>query len=604
MPAVDASTTPQWGQQTGMAPWLLRLAGHLTGMNAVHSIYKSVGPSDGPVDFATQALSTMRIACPVSEQSLARIPRTGRVIIVANHPFGALDGLAAISIVGAQRPDMRLLANADLASIAELAPLILSVNPFGGSGHTHSNSQALRKAWRWLEEEHALVIFPAGEVAHFDARARCVTDPPWSPTIGRLVQRTGAPVVPLYFAGQNSALFQVAGFVAPQLRTLLLPSEIRQRIGSTLDAHIGEPIGAARISQFKSPEALALHLRLKTLLAPASNESPGALTPAARVNETLAAEQPAECIGEEIARLDPAARLVSHNGIEAWIARADQIPHTLSEIGRLREITFRGVGEGTGHARDLDRFDAHYEHLFLWHAANKQIVGAYRLGRTDVIRRKYGRQGLYTSTLFGYRDPFFLLLGPALELGRSFVRPEYQRSFAPLMLLWKGIAEFVARNPRYARLIGPVSVSGEYAETSKYLLVDFLRGQRFDHLLGGLVSAHHPVPRPRSLRSLASELAMLGALEPLSALVEDIEPDGKGVPILLRQYLKLGGRVLGFNVDAAFGHSIDCLLLVDLRQTDPRELRKYMSREGAAKFERAHRHSRLAVQSQAGQNSA
>ncbi|MEJ0087446.1 MAG: GNAT family N-acyltransferase [Pseudomonadota bacterium] len=170
-----------------------------------------------------------------------------------------------------------------------------------------------------------------------------------------------------------------------------------------------------------------------------------------------------------------------------------------------------------------------------------------------MIRRKHGRAGLYTTTLFNYRDPFFLMLGPALELGRSFVRPEYQRSFAPLMLLWKGIAEFVARNPRYARLIGPVSVSGEYAETSRHLMVDFLRGQRFDHLLGGLVSARNPFPRSRALRTLASELALLGALEPLSALVEDLEPDGKGVPILLRQYLRLGGSVLGFNVDADFG---------------------------------------------------
>src|SRR6185295_9747207 len=155
---------------------------------------------------------------------------------------------------------------------------------------------------------------------------------------------------------------------------------------------------------------------------------------------------------------------------------------------------------------DLDRFDAYYEHLFIWHTANRQVVGAYRLGRSDQILRRHGKQGLYTTTLFNYRDPFFMLLGPALELGRSFVRAEYQRSFAPLMLLWKGIAEFVARNPRYARLIGPVSVSGDYVETSKHLLVDFLRGQHFDHLLGGLVSARNPFQRSRAMRSLASEL--------------------------------------------------------------------------------------------------
>jgi putative hemolysin len=530
----------------------------------------------------------MRIDVSSSEQSRQRVPQQGRVIIVANHPFGALDGLAAIRLIGNLRSDVRVLANADLASIGELAPLIFPVDPFGGPGSTGRNARALRQAWRWLDGEHALVIFPAGEVAHFDARARCVTDPPWSPIVGRLVQKTGAPVVPLYFSGQNSPMFQIAGLVAPQLRTLLLPGELRRRMDSRVHAHVGEPITNERMTQFKSPEALALHLRLKTFLAPAMNE-PRVGSPASSAQRTLepiAPEMPAECIAQEIAKLDPAAKLVAHNGMEAWLARAADIPHTLSEIGRLREVTFRGVGEGTGRSRDLDRFDAHYEHLFIWHAQKRQLVGAYRLGRTDVIRREHGKSGLYTTTLFNYHDPFFMLLGPALELGRSFVRLEFQRSFAPLMLLWKGIAEFVVRNPRYTRLLGPVSVSGDYLETSKHLLCDFLRGQHFDHLLGGLVSARHPFPRSHAMRSLASELTMLGAIEPLATLVEDLEPDGKGVPILLRQYLKLGGRVLGFNVDHDFGHSIDCLLLVDLRDTEPRELRKYMSAEAAARFER------------------
>jgi putative hemolysin len=585
----DANTaSPQWGHESGVAPWLVRWVARLSGIDSLHHIYKSIGPTQGPVEFASRALSTMHIDVDPCEQTLMRVPLEGRVIIVANHPFGALDGLAAIRIIGARRPDVRVLANADLTSITELAPLILPLANYSTRGSTPRNAQSLRKAWRWLEQEHALVIFPAGEVAHFDARARCVTDPPWSPIVGRLVQKTAAPVVPLFFSGQNSALFQIAGMVSPQLRTLLLPGELRRRMRSRVNAHLGEAIPNQRIREFKSPEALALHLRLKTFLAPAVNEARrAAATPAApRTLEPIATEMPADCIADEIARLAPESRLLGHAGMEVLLARADAIPRTLAEIGRLREVTFRGVGEGTGRARDLDRFDAHYEHLFIWHAANRQIVGAYRLGRTDEIRRRHGRSGLYTTTLFNYRDPFFMLLGPALELGRSFVRAEYQRSFAPLMLLWKGIAEFVARNPRYARLIGPVSVSGDYLDTSKHLLVDFLRGQRFDHLLGGMVGARNPFPRSHAMRSLASELAMLGTIEPLAALVEDLEPDGKGVPILLRQYLKLGGRVLGFNVDQDFGNSIDCLLLVDLRETEPRELRKYMRADAAARLTR------------------
>jgi putative hemolysin len=371
------SGNPQWGRESGIAPWLVRLFARLSGIDALHSIYKSIGPTQGPVEFASRALSTMRIDVSSCEEALKRIPEQGRVIIVANHPFGALDGLAAIRILGARRPDMRVLANADLSSIDELAPMFLPLNTYG-RGSTSRNAQSLRKAWRWLEEEHALVIFPAGEVAHFDARARCVTDPPWSPIIGRLVQKTAAPVVPLFFAGQNSALFQIAGMLAPQLRTLLLPGELRRRMRSSVHAHLGEPIANERIREFKSPEALALHLRLKTFLAPVNEPRRDATLPThARSNPS-----PLKCRSTAWPKKSHGCpprrdcwRMAAWK--YCWRARTDSA-HA-GEIGRLREVTFRGVGEGTGRARDLDRFDAYYEHLFIWHTANRQIVGAYRL---------------------------------------------------------------------------------------------------------------------------------------------------------------------------------------------------------------------------------
>jgi len=357
---------------------------------------------------------------------------------------------------------------------------------------------------------------------------------------------------------------------------------------SRIAAHVGEPIAHDCISQFESPEALALHLRLKTFLTPTLNERDATAAETLRpgAQEPIAPEMPADCLTQEIARLAPESRLLAQGEMAVYLADAAAIPHTLSEIGRLRELTLRSAGEGTGRPRDLDRFDASYEHLFIWHTAQRQIVGAYRLGRVDVLRRRFGRSGLYTGSLFNFRDPFFLMLGPALELGRCFVRPEYQRSFAPLTLLWKGIAELIARHPRYSRLIGPVSLGGSYRETSRNLLVDFLRSQHFDQRFGRLVSARHPVPRSPAMRSLTGELAMLGALEPLAALVEDLEPDGKGVPVLLRHYLKLGGRVLGFNLHAGLAPSIDCLLLVDLHDTDPRELRRYMGAQAVARFNR------------------
>jgi putative hemolysin len=229
-------------------------------------------------------------------------------------------------------------------------------------------------------------------------------------------------------------------------------------------------------------------------------------------------------------------------------------------------------------------FDDYYEHLFIWNTEAREIVGAYRLGRTDAISRRFGKRGLYTSTLFDYNDLFLKLLGPALELGRSFVRIEYQKSFASLMLLWKGIGEYVSRYPRYCRLIGPVSISNDYLPLSRELLVGFLRKRRFELLAPTMVRPKRPFRGRFSPRSVGEQDELLTDIETLSTVVADLEPDGKGAPVLLRQYLKLGGRMLGFSVDPDFGDALDCLVLVDLRKTNPRVLSKYMSDAGWERF--------------------
>jgi putative hemolysin len=380
--------------------------------------------------------------------------------------------------------------------------------------------------------------------------------------------------VPVHFTGSNGIPFKVAGFLHPRLRTLMLPGELRRRAGSSVPVRIGAPLAFERLRSFESDEELTAHLRVTTyLLARPAVAAPEAV---AHAVHPLARAGESRDFASEIGRLPAQYRLLEAGDNSVFCAPASAIPNVLDEIGRLRELTFRAVGEGTGLARDLDRYDDYYEHLFIWSRARNEVVGAYRIGRIDEIRRHAGRRGLYTSSLFHYRDPFFQMLGPALELGRSFVRPEAQKSFAPLLLLWKGIGEYLARHPRYLRLLGPVSISNDYREISRQLLVEFLRSHRMDPLLAQLVRPAHPVPRGRMVQALAAEVAMLGHLDALAALVEDIEPDSKGVPVLLRQYLKLGGRMLSFNVDPRFNHSIDCLLLVDLRQTDRRVLRKYL----------------------------
>lgn len=272
--------------------------------------------------------------------------------------------------------------------------------------------------------------------------------------------------------------------------------------------------------------------------------------------------------------------LASQAGLEVFLGTAEQLPQVLLEIGRLRELSFRAVGEGSGRERDLDRFDHDYLHLFLWDPAARAVGGAYRLGLTDRILREHGPDGLYCSSLFAFEDPFLDHLNPGLELGRSFVAPGYQKSLGSLLGLWKGIAAFVARNPRYGKLFGPVSISNDYTPISKHLIVRFMREKHRERSLSSFVKPHHPLAEAE----FGEISPLLESIEEVSARVSDLEPDGKGVPVLLRQYLKLNATLLEFNVDPAFGNCLDALVLIDLERTPDRILGRYMGKVALQAF--------------------
>ena len=303
--------------------------------------------------------------------------------------------------------------------------------------------------------------------------------------------------------------------------------------------------------------------------------------------EPIANPQFPEFLAREVERLAPGRKLLESGPFDVYLASAREIPLVLFEIGRLREESFRAAGEGTGRAFDLDEFDASYFHLFLWDRERRAVAGAYRLGVLDAILAEHGAAGLYTATLFTYRPELLAHLSPALELGRSFVRLEYQKSYSALLLLWRGIGEFVVRNPRYRRLLGAVSISDDYDERSRRLIVGSLR--RHYRLLpwASQVRARRP-PRFGALDGIADR--DLGELE---RRVSEIEHGERGIPVLLRQYLRLGGKVLGFNVDPSFANALDALVVVDLRGTDPRMLERYLGRAGAVSFLAYHEARRL-----------
>jgi len=565
----------------------------LTCLHDLNLIYAGIDRDDQSA-FLTRTLEAFNISFAVSEADLARIPREGPLLVVANHPFGAIEGVILGRLLQTVRPDFKLLANYLLERIPEMRPFLIAVDPFGNA--TRRNLGPMREAVRWMRQGRALGMFPAGEVAHLHLlRNRGVTDPPWNLNAARLARLAGAPVLPVFFSGQNSLLFQMLGLIHPRLRTVMLPRELVNKQQREIHIAIGNPIPAAKLATLGGEAEATAYLRLRTFLLrhrvdaePALRKRLLRFLPARRpgpVPAPIAAGGPLEDLRREVAGLPPEQLLDECGGMQVIFAEAAQIPKLLHEIGREREITFRRAGEGTGQALDLDAFDATYLHLFLWHKERQELVGAYRLGQTDRILPRQGRAGLYTSTLFDYETETLAELGPALEMGRSFVRPEYQRNFNSLLLLWKGIGQFVRRHPRYRYLFGPVSIANDYHSISRQLMVAFLR---LNHFLPGLAGRVRP-RRPMDAGGAdgfdpARHLHGISGLDEVSQVVAEIERDGKGIPVLLRQYLKLGGKLLGFNVDPKFGNVVDGLILVDLLATDRRLMDKYMGRDGAAAF--------------------
>ena len=323
---------------------------------------------------------------------------------------------------------------------------------------------------------------------------------------------------------------------------------------------------------------------LGNVLAGFGQASPFADAQADAVMVEIRPPIPHSLLKAEVESLPAEQHLVTSGQFSVHFARAEQFPWCLQEIGRLRELTFRAAGEGTGKASDIDLFDACYLHLFVWDRQAGAIVGAYRMGLADEIVARYGKRGLYTQSLFRYGDRVLQAMNPAIELGRSFVRAEYQRSYAPLMLLWRGIGQFIVRHPQYAMLFGAVSISNDYEPASRRLIVDFLNAKNIEKNLARHVKPRRPFRGDKAAACDRAEFAALNDIEDVSRLVRQIERDSKGVPILLKQYLKLGGRLLAFSADTHFNDALDGLIMVDLRASDPRVLARYMGDEGAASF--------------------
>ena len=562
----------------------------LLALDEINKKYREVVTMQDNLLFAEKALKVLNIQWETPAECLARIPRTGPLVLVSNHPFGAAEWLVLSALLKNIRTDVKFLANYLLGMIPDIRDSLLLVDPFNNKNSIRRNLNSVKSAMKWVREGNALAVFPAGEVSHLDIRSRSIIDSEWNTAAARICLKTEATAMPMYFHGGNSSAFQIMGLIHPVLRTGMLPRELLKKRNNIIELSFSSPVSPERIRQFTSAETLTSYLRTRTYLLKSkyhgsrSRLAVGQSLPS-KAEIPVTSPVSREAVYEEYTSIPANQMLPGTRQFQVFHFSAGQCPGLLHEIGRLREVTFRAVGEGTGREIDLDRFDDYYQHIVVWDKDKRRIAGAYRIGKVDEILASQGKKGLYTSTLFKYRTKLLYEISPALELGRSFVCLEYQKSYSPLLLLWKGIAGYVARNPKYKVLFGPVSISNNYHSVCRQLMVQFLEQ---NHLFETYARQVRPLNEPKRLKVNGWPGGSGGncsrSMEELEELIREADPKMKAAPVLLRQYLKLNAKVIGFNVDPEFNDALDALMIVDLTQMDESILQKYMGKDQTAEY--------------------
>ncbi len=580
------------GESLHMPAIVASSAEKMLGLTRLNKAYRKVlndMQAGSRENFFALAVKHLNLRYHLSPGELDHIPRTGATVVVSNHPHGLSDGLIFGDLLTKVRSDVRIVANKQLMLCRELVPWMIEMDVYGGEEATRKNYAGMKQILSWLKAGHCIGIFPAGTVSSYSPQDKQVTDDPWNTHIAAFIRRTKATAVPVYLPGRNSLLFQGISLINREARVAFLPRAVGRDSRRVHHVKVGHPVSGVLLAQLPADEAIAAQLRLRTYLLAKRYEK--SRKPFERKSDRLRhadrviAPVPAEELQAEVNALPAECCLVSSESSpwKVYVATSSQIPKLLREIGRQREITFRSVGEGTGKSCDLDVYDNHYLHLFLWDSAEGRLIGAYRMGLTDKILEQYGKDGLYNAEFFEFSSEVLTVLARGIEMGRAFIAPEYQKRPTALGLIWMGIGQYMARHPEYRYLYGTVSISKDYNNLSRSLIISYLESQEMDFVKAAGVRAFTP---PHKMRLHGAELRILPLgltdSQNLSGMVSEIEQDGKGIPVLLRQYLKLNGKILAFSIDRSFGDVLDCLILVDIYKTPERSLRKYM---GAAACE-------------------
>jgi putative hemolysin len=575
-------TTEEFAKATKLdklkMPGLAALLMEVMKINQVNELFASAQPKQG-IEFIDAILAGCGVKIEYDEKDLKNIPKTGGFIAIANHPYGGIEGLVLLRMLLTVRSDAKLMANFLLKKIPNLSDFFIAVNPFENIEHSSSIS-GLKNTLELLSQGTPIGIFPAGEVSTFKIETQQVTDRLWHPVVGKIIAKAKVPVVPIYFHGNNGLLFNLLSMIHPALRTAKLPSELFNKQGDTIKLRIGKPINVADYPEYNNSAKLLSFLRARTYALGTGLEeekklfNPRNLFKIKKLPEPFAPEINSSVLEKEVEPLREDYRVWQEKSYEVFIVPSSVIPNVIREIGRLREITFREIGEGTNKSIDLDEYDIYYHHLFIWDTEAKLIVGAYRIGMGDEIFYSQGTEGFYLNELFKIKDQMMPVLKKSIELGRSFIRKEYQQKPLPLFLLWKGIFKFLIDNPRYRYMIGPVSISNSFSKFSKSLIVDYINRNHFDHEMAQWVK-----PRKKfkvDFSKIDTEILLAGedSFKNLDDIISEVETRSMKIPVLLRQYIALNANIICFNIDPKFADCLDGFLVLDFQKVPPEMLEK------------------------------
>ncbi len=544
--------------------------------------------------FLNALLDEFQIKFEIPEEDFKRLPKEGAYITISNHPLGGIDGILLLKLMLEKEPEFKIIANFLLHRIEPMKPYIMPVNPFENHKNAKSSVIGIKETLRHLSDGKPLGIFPAGEVSTYEDDG-LIVDRPWEEGAIKLIKKAKVPVIPIYFHAKNSKLFYLLSKINDTLRTAKLPSELLTQKKRVIKVRIGKPISVAEQNEHQNIDDFCDFIRKKTYML--SNTfvtentkilpvNPLQLKPQKEPKKIVNPANQTQILAEIEILKNGNFRLLQSKNYEVFLVQSNKIPNILHEIGRLREVTFREVGEGTNEAIDLDKYDQYYHHMFLWDDEAKEIAGAYRMGLGDEIYKKHGIEGFYLHELFRFEPELFDMMHKTIEMGRAFIKKEYQQKPMPLFLLWKGIVHTTLRHPEHKFLMGGVSISNQFTNFSKSLMIEFMKSHYYDPYIAQYV---HPKKEFKVKLKDADKDFVFNETEAdlikFDKIIDEIEPGNLRLPVLIKKYIKQNARVVAFNVDPLFNNSVDGLMYIRIADL-PESTVKPVMEEFQAELER------------------